>query len=128
MIRLLNTVLFHYESMKQYKKVHHLYLKQTTTAAAGFITHRSTHHRNQQEAKTSEVSDRRERKTPKNQRTCRQNEGLRSPRRKRGRGLVTVPTVWVKEVKDQMKSQILMMTNVNSSGLYVTLMLQSDYS
>lgn len=53
------------------------------------------------------------------QRTCRQNEGLRGPRRERGRGLVTVPTVWVKEAKGQI------MTNPNDD---CKLILSLDYA
>lgn len=39
-------------------------------------------------------------------RTCGQYEGLGSPRREWGRGVVAVPTVWVKRVRGQMRSRV----------------------
>lgn len=86
------------------KRVFQFYLEQTS--AAGF--HHTT------DAPTVITSQRLNQlvtggggKAAQNQRTCRQNEGLRGSRRERGRGLVTVPAVWVKEVKHQIMRRVI---------------------
>lgn len=90
-------------SKKKKKKKFHFYLEQTSAAGFHHTTDTPTITSQRLNQSVTEGGG----KAAQNQRTCRQNEGLRGSRRERGRGLVTVPAVWVKKVKHQIMRRVI---------------------